>query len=84
MEVAKDFSKKTVERTMAASGSQTALSHQSSSSQGVGGVSEKLQKIQQQKMFSKLAEEEQSFFSNMAGFVDSYHDIYNFSKEKIE
>jgi len=44
MEVAKDFSKKTVERTMVASGSQTALSHQSSSSQGVG-VSEKLQKL---------------------------------------
>jgi hypothetical protein len=31
-----------------------------------------------------LSELEQAFFKTMGGFVDSYYDIYMFSREKIE
>ena len=31
-----------------------------------------------------MAPEERALFSEMGAFVDSYHDIYNFSREKIE
>lgn len=37
-----------------------------------------------QKYFTKLEPEEREFFDHMSGFIDSYHDIYNFSREKIE
>lgn len=35
-------------------------------------------------MLTKLSAEEQEFFQSMGGFIDSYHDIYCFSREKIE
>ena len=47
-------------------------------------MQDKLKKLQNSQHMTKLDEEEQNFFNNMAGFVDSYYDIYNFSREKIE
>ncbi len=33
---------------------------------------------------SRLSNSEKEFFMHMGGFVDSYNDIYSFSREKIE
>ena len=47
-----------------------------------GTIAEKLDQLN--KKMTNLTEAEKEFFKNMGGFVDSYTDIYNFSREKIE
>lgn len=84
MEVAQDFSKDTQRKTIASQESSNAYSStENGATRRKGSVSEKLINLQT-RMVTRLTTPEREFFQTMGGFVDSYHDIFLFSREKIE